>query len=143
MRGLPGAAPHLWLAMVVGTALTAWACSSNPPTAVLYLVVHGEGHVAVTRASNPDSCTGNSCSSASLDGGALELPYASDSTVTLQAEPSAGWQFTSWQVSISGGGSSPVISTQPTVIIGNAGDGMSVLATFSEAGAPADAATAH
>jgi hypothetical protein len=124
-------------ALTAGAALTAWACSSNPPMAVLYLVIQGDGQVAVSRSKNPDACMGNSCSSAATDAGALEIPYAADSPIGLQAAPSVGWQFTSWQVSIQGTGSSaPTTSTDPTLAIEETGDGMSVVATFSEAGAP-------
>jgi hypothetical protein len=123
-------------AVVAGACLAAWACSSGPSTAVLYLVVRGQGQVAVTRASNPEACAGNSCSSGDNDGGALELPYAANSVLGLVAQPSAGWQFGSWQVTIAGSGSSPTTSTTPSLVIANAGDGISVLATFDEGGAP-------
>jgi len=138
MRGLPGARG---VAVTAGAALALWACSGNPQTAVLYLVVHGEGQVAVSRTANEAACQANDCTSgASTDGGAIELPYAANSVLGMQAQPSPGWQFTSWQWTISGG--TPSTSTQPTLIVEHAGDGMSVLATFSEGGAPDDAAPA-
>jgi hypothetical protein len=133
MRGLLGAP---MVVVAAGAALALWACSGNPQTAVLYLVVHGEGQVAVSRTANEAACQANSCTNgASTDGGALEIPYADNSVLGMMAEPSPGWQFTSWQWTVSGSSASST-STQPTLIIEHAGDGMSVLATFSEAGAP-------
>jgi len=138
MRGLLQAPMY---AVLLGAAIGVSACSGNPPTAVLYLLVHGQGQVAVTRTKNPDACMGGGCSSSSTDAGALEIPYASGTEVILMAEPSPGWTFVSYQVSVSGGGSAPVASTSPTLDVENAGTGMSVLATFAEgtdSGAPAD-----
>jgi hypothetical protein len=130
--------PRLRHAVAVAAALAAWACSSSPPTAILYLVVRGEGQVAVARSKNPAACVGNACSTGNADAGALEIPYAADTPVGLQAQPSPGWQFTSWQVAISGSSASTT-SMQPILDIENTGNGMSVLATFTEAGAPTDA----
>jgi hypothetical protein len=133
MRGLLQAA---MCALLLGAALASWACSGNPPAAILYLVVHGQGQVAVTRTKNPDACMGGGCSSSSADAGALEIPYASGTEVVLTAEPSPGWTFVSYQASVSGGGSVPATSTSPTLDVQNAGTGMSVVATFAEGGAP-------
>ena len=94
--------------------------------------------MGVARSKNPAACVGNACSTGNADSGALEIPYAADTPVGLQAQPSPGWQFTSWQVAIAGN-SAATTSTQPTLDIENTGDGMSVLATFTEAGAPTDA----
>lgn len=135
-------------ALLLGAVLASWACSSNPPTAILYLVVHGQGQVAVARTKDPDACMGDGCSSSTTDAGALELPYASGSQVVLTAQPSPGSTFVSYQVSVSGGGSAPAASTSPTLDVENAGSGMSVLATFAQGpfpdgGAPADAGAAN
>jgi hypothetical protein len=124
--------------------LASSACSGNPPTAILYLAVHGEGQVAVARTKDPDACMGSACSSSATDAGALEIPYASGTEVVLTAQPSPGWTFVSYQVSVSGGGSAPAASTSPVLDVANAGTGMSVLATFAagpstDGGAPADA----
>jgi hypothetical protein len=133
MRGLLQAPMY---AVLLGAAIASWTCSGNPPTAVLYLVVHGQGQVSVVRTKDPDACMGSGCSSSSADAGALEVSYASGTPVVLTAEPSPGWTFVSYQVSVSGGG--PVASTSPSLEVENAGTGMSVLATFADGGAPAD-----
>jgi hypothetical protein len=126
------------VAGVLGAVLTLWACSANPPTAILYLVIQGDGKVAVTRTKNPDACEGNGCpSSGSADGGALEIPYASGSEVILTAQASPGWQFQFWSITASGAGSA-MTNTSPVLDVTSAGSGLSVLATFGEAGAPAD-----
>ncbi len=117
------------LLALLASGVGAFSCSTGPPTGVLYVIVHGEGQVAVSREKNPSACVGAACSTPNVDGGALEIPYAAGSEIGLQAEADTGWQFVSWQVAVNDG--TPTTSTTPSLTIANGGNEISILATFT------------
>jgi hypothetical protein len=139
-------------------AIASAGCSNSTPPRLAQLTafVLGEGNISVTyaltgsyavwlaQAPDPD-CDAGVCVETLDEGGGTT--YMPGSIVGLTAQPARGWQFVSLKTTVWGQGgpadhsSVTITSTEPLMIVGNAGQQMYVYASFepADSGAGPDA----